>query len=156
MTRAYRQGAVGALMDEYERASEELMRLVAGLTDAEFEVVRDPRTAEPECRSVQTVMNHVVSAGYGYAYYLRQAFSLGGSRVEVPVAGRAESLGQLRAMLAHTTATLDGRWQMSYEEMGAVQIQARWGPTYDVEQLLEHAVVHVLRHRRQIEKFLAS
>ena len=30
----------------------------------------------------------------------------------------------------------------------------RWGQRYDVEQLLEHAIVHVLRHRRQIERFL--
>jgi len=32
----------------------------------------------------------------------------------------------------------------------------RWGPQYDLEQLLEHAVVHILRHRRQIEKFAAK
>ena len=25
---------------------------------------------------------------------------------------------------------------------------------YDAEQLLEHAIVHILRHRRQIEKFM--
>jgi hypothetical protein len=35
-------------------------------------------------------------------------------------------------------------------------IEARWGPRYDLEQLLEHAIVHVLRHRRQIDKFLAA
>jgi hypothetical protein len=35
-----------------------------------------------------------------------------------------------------------------------VQIPARWGPVYDLEQLLEHMIVHVLRHRRQIERFL--
>jgi len=29
-----------------------------------------------------------------------------------------------------------------------------WGQLYDVEQLLEHAIVHILRHRRQIERFL--
>ena len=27
------------------------------------------------------------------------------------------------------------------------------GQSYDAEQLLEHAIVHILRHRRQIEKF---
>ena len=34
------------------------------------------------------------------------------------------------------------------------KILVRWGQRYDVEQLIEHAIVHILRHRRQIEKFL--
>jgi len=38
----------------------------------------------------------------------------------------------------------------------AVQIRSRWGAVYDLEQLLEHAIVHVLRHRRQIERFLTE
>ena len=28
-----------------------------------------------------------------------------------------------------------------------------WGQRYDVEQIMEHAIVHILRHRRQIERF---
>jgi len=34
------------------------------------------------------------------------------------------------------------------------KIKTRWGQLYDVDQLMEHAIVHVLRHRRQIERFL--
>lgn len=34
------------------------------------------------------------------------------------------------------------------------KILVRWGQLYDVEQLFEHAIVHILRHRRQIERFL--
>jgi hypothetical protein len=33
------------------------------------------------------------------------------------------------------------------------KIITSWGQIYDMEQLMEHAIVHVLRHRRQIEKF---
>ncbi|GAA0876467.1 hypothetical protein GCM10009118_28770 [Wandonia haliotis] len=33
------------------------------------------------------------------------------------------------------------------------KIKVRWGQTFDVEQLMQHAIVHVLRHRRQIEIF---
>jgi hypothetical protein len=29
-----------------------------------------------------------------------------------------------------------------------------WGQHYDIEQMMEHAIVHVLRHRRQVEKFV--
>ena len=27
------------------------------------------------------------------------------------------------------------------------------GQVYNIEQIAEHAIVHILRHRRQIEKF---
>ena len=141
-------------MDEYERAAEELTQLLGRLSEAEFEVVHDRQTEDEECRSVQTVVNHVVRAGYGYANYLRAVFSAPSSRTEVPLGTRTESLQQLEAMLAYTVATLDGRWQMPDEEISAVQIKSGWGTVYDVEQMLEHAIVHVLRHRRQVDRFL--
>ena len=34
------------------------------------------------------------------------------------------------------------------------KINVNWGQQYDIEQLVEHAIVHILRHRRQIEKFI--
>lgn len=34
------------------------------------------------------------------------------------------------------------------------KFNVRWGQLYDVEQLFEHAIVHILKHRRQIERFL--
>ena len=34
------------------------------------------------------------------------------------------------------------------------KFKVRWGQKYDVEQLIEHAIVHILRHRRQIERFI--
>ena len=34
------------------------------------------------------------------------------------------------------------------------KIKTRWGQHYDIEQLMEHAIVHILRHRRQIENFI--
>jgi uncharacterized damage-inducible protein DinB len=143
-------------MDEYERAGEELTRLIAGLTDAEFEAVRDLQTQDEDCRSIQTVVHHVVTSGYSYALYLRAALSGPGTRPEVPLGGRSESVEELRAMLAYTAATLEGRWEMPAEEMSAARIQSRWGQIYDFEQMLEHAIVHVLRHRRQIERFLRA
>ena len=31
-----------------------------------------------------------------------------------------------------------------------------WGQLYDIEQLMEHAIVHILRHRRQVERFMLA
>ena len=35
----------------------------------------------------------------------------------------------------------------------AKKIVTQWGQVFDIDQMMEHAIVHILRHRRQIEKF---
>jgi uncharacterized damage-inducible protein DinB len=154
MRESYREGAVGALMDEYERAVWELRRLVEQVADADAVRVVDTETEDENCRSVQAVMSHVVSAGYGYADLLRRSFSAPSTRPPKALLSPREYLEQLDAVLAYTAETLEGRWRMTYEEISGAVIDSGWGVRYDVEQLLEHAIVHVLRHRRQIEKFM--
>jgi len=154
MNKTYRKGGVGAMMDEYERASADLIRIISGITDEEFERERDPRTTDKNCRSVQTIMSHVVGSGYGDADYFRQAFQMPSERPPASILSRTQSLEGLREMLEYTARTLEGRWEYSDEQIGAVRINSWWGVQYDMEQLLEHAIVHVLRHRRQIERFL--
>ena len=38
-------------------------------------------------------------------------------------------------------------------EIQTLSFTVRWGPEYDPEMILEHAVCHVLRHRRQLERW---
>lgn len=154
MRESYREGAVGALMDEYERAAWELRRLVERMREEDVVRVVDAQTEDEDCRSVQTVVSHVVNAGYGYADLLRKSFSIPSTRPPKALLSHRESLEQLDAVLSYTVETLEGRWGMTDEELRGVVIDTGWGVRYDAEQLLEHAVVHVLRHRRQIEKFM--
>lgn len=155
MRDTYRNGAVGALMDEYERAASELGRLVGRIPDDDFARVVDAETKDDDCRSAQTIMSHVVRAAYGYADYIREQFSIASTRPQPGLLSRQESLEQLDAALEYTAETLDGRWEMSDEEIASTVIKSRWGAVYDLEGMLEHAIVHILRHRRQIERFIA-
>jgi hypothetical protein len=59
-------------------------------------------------------------------------------------------------MLAYTAETLEGKWQLTDEEIQKAEIKVTWGSVYDIEQIIEHAIVHILRHRRQVEKFAAN
>jgi uncharacterized damage-inducible protein DinB len=154
MKKTYRKGALGAMMDEYARAALELKSLVEQIPDDEFVRIVDPQTSNENCRSVQTIMAYVVSAGYGYADYVRQSFSISSTRPPKQMLSRHEAVAQLESMLEYTAQTLEGRWEMTDEEIESITMPTGWGVTYDLEQLLEHAIVHVLRHRRQIEKFM--
>jgi uncharacterized damage-inducible protein DinB len=154
MEKTYRSGAIGALMDEYERAASELGGLIERIPEDDFVRVVDSQTNSDDCRSAQTIMTHVVRAGYSYADYIREQFSIASNRPQNKLLSRQESLEQLDAALRYTAQTLEGRWEMNDEEISRTVIKSRWGVVYDVEGLLEHAIVHILRHRRQIEKFI--
>jgi uncharacterized damage-inducible protein DinB len=141
-------------MDEYERAASELKLQVEQIPEDDFVRIVDSQTKDEDCRSVQTIMSHVVRAGYGYADYIREQFSIASARPQNELLSLPRSLEQLDAALRYTVQTLDGRWEMADEEISRTVIKSRWGVVYNVEGLMEHAIVHILRHRRQIEKFI--
>jgi uncharacterized damage-inducible protein DinB len=154
--KTYRNGPIGALMDEYERAAGELVALIEGISDEQYELVCNPEAAEEDSRSIQNVLAHVVSAGYGHAGMIRDVWGIERTRRRREVFPRGEVRSRIAEMLAYTSATLDGKWDMTEEDAEAVLIRSGWGTVYDLEQLLEHMIVHVLRHRRQIERLLAA
>lgn len=153
MNKTYRKGAVGALMDEYERAATEFRTRISSMTESQYTAIVDTQTTDANCHSVQTIMSHVVSACYSYANYIRDAFGEAKDSPEKRQLAYGEALEAFDKALAYTVATLDARWEMPEAEMEAVSMHVSWGPTYDLEQLLEHAIVHLLRHRRQIDKW---
>ena len=156
MIKNYRKGGIGAVMDEYERAAAELKNLVGNISETDFVKIVDSITKDEDCRSVQTIVSHVTNSGYGYANYIRDWFSVPKNSAERKLLSKKEFLLRFDQMLAYTSATLEGKWEYSDDEIQKVKMIVRWGPHYDLEQLLEHAIVHILRHRRQIEKFVGA
>jgi len=151
----FRKGAVGALMDEYERAATGFKKLIGKISEADFIKIVDTETKDDDCRSVQTIVSHVTNSGFGYANYIRDWFSIPKDSPERKLLSQNEFFLRFDIMLAYTSETLEGKWEYSDDDIQKVKMIVRWGPQYDLEQLLEHAVVHILRHRRQIEKFAA-
>lgn len=153
---AYRRGAVGALMDEYERAVRELVRVLEPVSESDYKRVRDTGTQDDDCRSIQMIMTHVIRAGFGYAGMMRDVWEIERASRSGEAVERGEVTIELSAMLEYMSETLGERWDLSAEEACSMKMQSRWGPVFDFEQLFEHAIVHILRHRRQIERFLSN
>lgn len=153
-----RTGPFGALMDEYERAAADLFRILSHLTQEEYTRIRDTETEDPDCVSIQSVMNHLVSSGYSYSIYIRTHFGEAAieRKKDQGVDTPAIAAEKLRAMLAYAEETLQTRLNMTFDDIKENVLQVAWGQHYDAEQLMEHAVMHIHRHRRQIEKFLAK
>jgi hypothetical protein len=156
MIKNYRKGGIGALMDEYGRAAAEFKNLIGKISETDFVKIVDSVTKDDDCRSVQTIISHVINSGFVYANYIRDWYSIPKNSPERRLISQKDFTIELDKMLAYTAETLEGKWEYSDDDIMKVKMIVRWGPQYDLEQLLEHAIVHILRHRRQIEKFVSK
>lgn len=155
MIKAYRQGAKGALLDEYEKAIAELQTVIADISDKGLVTIVDTATNDENCRSVQTVLSHVVNSAYSYAIYIMHYYGYQMVRPEKTFHITVkEYIRDLTEAFQFTETVFRDIQDSELEEFEqAKKIAARWGQVYDIEQMMEHAIVHILRHRRQIEKF---
>jgi len=149
-------GAVGALLDEYEKAINELRELTGHLTDEKMKQIVDRETKDPHCVSIQSILGHVIRSGYNYVVSIRKNLGENMEYRTIPVFNTVnEYLEELMHMFEFNERLFMDYPGIELEEFDEnKKITSRWGQKYDVEQLFEHAIVHVLRHRRQIERFL--
>ncbi len=148
-------GWVGALLDEYQKAIEEYQAVLRSLSPQQFTAIADPVTQDKGCVSVQSVTNHILLSGYGYLYMIAKQFGdLPYERKkQVDVSGIETACAELDALLQHSDERLTPKVNITDEEIVNNIIKSPWGQTFDIDQLLEHAVMHIIRHRRQIEIF---
>jgi hypothetical protein len=55
--------------------------------------------------------------------------------------------------ITFTESTVEPLRNAREDDIRALTFTVRWGPVYDPEMLLEHAICHLLRHRRQLERW---
>ena len=149
-------GATGALLDEYERTIKDMKDVLKTVTSTELTTIADDKTIDEDCRSIQTILSHVVRSGYGYAIYVRKRQGeILDARTSILLESVDAYYAALDDMFAFNVQLFEDYPNLPLEEFEAEKkILVRWGQLYDVEQLFEHAIVHILRHRRQIERFL--
>ena len=157
MTKNIRQGAIGALLGEYEKAIKELQHVIKNISASELVTVVDNITADANCKSIQTILTHVVSSGYSYSIYIGDLKNAGTKRREKILHFTVEDyIKDLDEVFNFTCDTFNDITDVEIEQPDdAKKIKTLWGQSYDIEQMMEHAIVHILRHRRQIEKFIS-
>lgn len=148
-------GAFCALLDEYARAAAAFCDVLDGFDATRWNEAQpgaDANVATPRLVAV-----HVARAAWGYARNLRTALGL--PLVSKPAkladgeARPAEVRAELVRALRDTEDAAAPLHALSEADVMALRFDVPWGQTYDPEILLEHAIVHLLRHRRQIERW---
>lgn len=158
MRRLSRLGAKGALLDVYEDTIQELRVAFKSLSDEALLKVLAPDNVDENCRSIQAILGHVVSSAFSYAIYVQELRGMAIPRPGVRLRPTISAyLADLDEAFAFTLTVFEAVMEDELEEFDPeFKINARWGQIYDIEQMMEHAIVHVLRHTRQIEKFKAK
>jgi hypothetical protein len=154
MTKMYRQGAVGALLDIYEQAISDLKKAIEDIPDNALTIITDSQTTDENCKSIQAILSHVVSSGYGYATSIHNL-----KENNIPRPGKTfhvtikEYIQDLTNVFAYTENIFKEIKDNELEQFdNSLKIKTGWGQWYDIEQMTEHAIVHILRHKRQIDK----
>lgn len=148
-------GAIGALLDEYEKSITEFKAVIKDVNSKELIQIVDSETNDEDCRSIQTIITHVVRAGYTYAIEIRKWLGEEVKYKEKEILSSVLEYNEaLDTMFTYNEQLFNDYPNIQLEELEPhKKVQVRWGQKYDVEQLFEHAIVHILRHRRQIELF---
>jgi hypothetical protein len=148
-------GPFGALMDEYARAADGFCGFVETLDPGTFGAERP--SEDPDTVSPLAICRHVYGAARRYSDYVRKARGLPHvDRFDVPpaaIGGPGDVRARLVEALRYTEGALEGLYDADESVYTAIRFPVRWGPTYDPEMILEHAIVHLLRHRRQLERW---
>ena len=148
-------GPFGALMDEYARAAEDFCRVVESFDLARFDAERpsnNPNTVSP-----RAICLHVIGAAHRYAHYIRKARGVDFVERYDTDPAQLRSPQEVRTLLTEgillMEETVEPLLNATEQEIQALSFAVRWGPRYDPEMILEHAVCHLLRHRRQLERW---
>jgi len=150
------RGAVVALLQEYQKAVAELQLVIRDISPENLVAIVDAKTENPDCRSIQTILAHVVRSGFSYNVYIQNFRNIAAVRPEkIFRESAAEFVADLDLVVEYSYKTFETIYDSDIEFFDTNnKINTAWNQQYDIEQLMEHAIVHILRHRRQIERFL--
>jgi uncharacterized damage-inducible protein DinB len=115
-----------------------------------------PKTDDPSYESAEHLGGHVFRAARGYLTWIGEFVNRPVTDVDpdtdaasIARKGRAFVDEVLAAWRRHLTSLEDG-------EITPATRKSRWGEDYSIEQMLEHAVVHPMRHRIQLERLMSG
>ena len=148
----YRSRAVRALVLLHE---EHLRRFVQTWRSAVTASVSLPATADPSYSSLGALGQHVLRAAGGYLSWICEVSKLPDPGIR-PAPDATAVLGEADAYMEHI---LD-RWQaaplgeLADEQLETPEYPSRWGTRYSIDSMLEHAVMHPIRHAFQLDELI--
>ena len=147
----YRSRAVRALVLLHE---EHLRRFVGTWRLALANSVSLPQTDDPSYASLEALGRHVLSAAGGYMIWMCEVLAL----PDPGIRSAPDASAVVRDADDYMEHVLE-RWRAPLGEVGSEKLNTpeyptRWQTRYSIDSMLEHAVMHPIRHAFQLDELL--
>ncbi|MEM7734640.1 MAG: hypothetical protein AAF267_02520 [Deinococcota bacterium] len=126
---------------------------VATWREAKAAGVRLPETADTDYVSLETLLRHNLQAAKGYMVWMCETLELPDPEItDAPAATNIEQ--EADAFLEH----MFERWRLPLADVPEAAFDTThtsgWGVAYCVDGMLEHAVMHPIRHEFQLRNLI--
>ncbi len=113
-----------------------------------------PATQDPDYASPQKLLRHAFRASRGYMTWMCEQLGFPDPGIQEPP-DEDQVEGQAALYLEHLLA----RWREPLagltEKRSEEEYKSRWGATYSIDSMLEHAVMHPIRHSFQLKDLMS-
>mgnify|MGYP003462775353 CR=1 FL=1 len=116
--------------------------------------IKLPETTDEDYQSLETLLSHIFRAARGYMVWICKSLEL--PDPEIRSAPELDTVSaQADSYLEHVLE----RWRLplaniSGETIDRSEFVSNWGVTYCIDGMLEHAVMHPIRHGFQLENLI--
>ena len=133
-----------------------LRRFLVVWKEARDAAVVLPATDDPAYASLDTLLLHVLRAARGYMTWMCEKLELPDPEIRMPPDATALS-GDADSYMEHVLE----RWRAPLQDVGDDRLEtpeypSRWQTRYCIDAMLEHAVMHPIRHAFQLEELMRS
>jgi hypothetical protein len=147
----YRSRAVRALVLLHE---EHLRRFLVVWKQARAVPVVLPKTDDPAYASLDTLLHHVLRAARGYMTWMCEVLEL----ADPTILAAPEAAVLSRDPESYMEHVLE-QWRRPLQDVGDDRLEtpeypSRWQTRYCIDAMLEHAVMHPIRHAFQLEELM--
>jgi hypothetical protein len=148
----YRSRAVRALVILHEQ---HMRTFLATWNAARAIAVRLPATEDPSYASLETLRHHVLGAARGYMTWICEQLQLPDPGIRRVPESMTEQ--EARSYMEHL---LEG-WRGPLRDVRDDQLEqpeypSHWKTLYSIDAMLEHAVMHPIRHVFQLEELMKT
>jgi uncharacterized damage-inducible protein DinB len=150
---AYRFGGARALVALHDQHLREFLEVWRRAREAEVTL---PAASDPNYASLETLLAHVLKSAAGYLAWICRQLELPKPRFpELP------SIEELPHRAREYAEAVLEAWQAPLRELTEEQaylpdFPSPWESRYCIDAMLEHAVMHPVRHAHQLRELMAA
>ncbi|MBI1933667.1 MAG: hypothetical protein HYS24_14140 [Ignavibacteriales bacterium] len=113
-----------------------------------------PRTDDPDYQSLESLLFHVLRSARGYMTWICEKLNLPDPEINNP-----PEINEIENNSEKYLNHLFERWCLPLTEIEEVNFhnpvyKSRWGVEYCIDAMLEHAVMHPIRHEFQLKNLI--